>query len=945
MNIDNAIFVGFLAINLIVGLSYGRGVKNIKDYALGGRNFSTGTIAATLVATWIGGGFFAWNLSKAYSDGLPFITAVVGNGLAVLILGYFYSPRVGEFLGCNSVAEVMGNLYGKRIRLITSIAAMCLAIGYSGLQIKVLSNLISWSLGVDGRYAAISGAIVVIVYSTFGGIRSVTFTDVIQFLTFGAFVPALALLIWGSFDSPGTVMDVVSSHPDLFDYHSLFTLGWLTLFLWMACPDLDPAMFQRVLIAKNVAQVRRSFIIASIGCITIICTTSWIGLLIFAKNPGMDPDQIINYIIQNYSYTGLRGFTMVGIAAMVMSTVDSYINSASIVFANDFCTSVGIEIKSQSKRLLLSRCFAVVMGLVALLVALSYDNIFELTLVATNFYMPIVTIPLTLAIFGFRSSSKSVLIGMIAGFSTVVIWRNYFYETGIDSVIPAMCANLIAIITSHYLLRQAGGWTGIKDTEPLRLIRLERKIKWQNFIKSIQQFRLLKFCEQNSPKEEYVYSYFAIFSIISVFSTIYTLPQNIQQQNQDILSFIYHTVLIASTLILTYPIWPNTFKNKKFISIFWNIAIFYILVCVSTLFILIGNFGQFQLMMLVLNIFVLSSLVRWQVTLLMVPLVCVFTIQFYKWYMQVSSLDGDVGDLQFKIIYSLLLVSSALIGFVKPKQEYIEATEEKVGTLESEISHLGHEVTDLNEQVTHYSEQVADKNKEIERLGATAQKILNNVNHELRLPIGNVVNFSEMLHESLGKSDNKLVKELSKEVYDNSNRVSTMILNMLDLATLDVKKVNLQKTTINFSELVTDRVKRCRKIYLRDKKIDFELTIEPEVMIAVDPNYIRQTIDNLVINAINFSTEGLIKVSVSRKDRQVMFTLMDQGKGIPKNELSDIFNPFKMGSNSESKASGRGVGLALCKSAVEAHGGSISADSNGEIGAILRFTLPFGNTK
>jgi K+-sensing histidine kinase KdpD len=172
-----------------------------------------------------------------------------------------------------------------------------------------------------------------------------------------------------------------------------------------------------------------------------------------------------------------------------------------------------------------------------------------------------------------------------------------------------------------------------------------------------------------------------------------------------------------------------------------------------------------------------------------------------------------------------------------------------------------------------------------------------------------------------------------------------MILNMLDLATLDVKKVNLQKTTINFSELVTDRVKRCRKIYLRDKKIDFELTIEPEVMIAVDPNYIRQTIDNLVINAINFSTEGLIKVSVSRKDRQVMFTLMDQGKGIPKNELSDIFNPFKMGSNSESKASGRGVGLALCKSAVEAHGGSISADSNGEIGAILRFTLPFGNTK
>jgi Na+/proline symporter len=137
INIDIIIFVGFLTLNLVVGLFYGRGVKTIKDYALGGRNFSTGTIAATLIATWIGGGFFAFNLSKAYSDGLPFIAAVVGNGLAVFLLGYFYGPRVGEFLGCSSVAEVMDKLYGRHVRIITAIAAIALAVGYTGLQIKV----------------------------------------------------------------------------------------------------------------------------------------------------------------------------------------------------------------------------------------------------------------------------------------------------------------------------------------------------------------------------------------------------------------------------------------------------------------------------------------------------------------------------------------------------------------------------------------------------------------------------------------------------------------------------------------------------------------------------------------------------------------------------------------------------------------------------------------
>jgi signal transduction histidine kinase len=144
---------------------------------------------------------------------------------------------------------------------------------------------------------------------------------------------------------------------------------------------------------------------------------------------------------------------------------------------------------------------------------------------------------------------------------------------------------------------------------------------------------------------------------------------------------------------------------------------------------------------------------------------------------------------------------------------------------------------------------------------------------------------------------------------------------------------------------VFERVKRCQKIYQNGKNIEFKLDIEPGILISVDPNYMRQTVDNLVINSINFSKEGLINISVVKKDGAVIFTITDQGVGIPKEELHDIFTPFSMGSNTESKACGRGVGLSLCKSAVEAHGGSITADSNGECGAKLQFTLPFGNNQ
>ena len=69
--------------------------------------------------------------------------------------------------------------------------------------------------------------------------------------------------------------------------------------------------------------------------------------------------------------------------------------------------------------------------------------------------------------------------------------------------------------------------------------------------------------------------------------------------------------------------------------------------------------------------------------------------------------------------------------------------------------------------------------REIERLGATAQRILNNVNHGLRLPVGNVRNFAEMLNDGLGKFNEQQLKSLSDEVYKNSNRLSSMIMNML----------------------------------------------------------------------------------------------------------------------------------------------------------------------
>ena len=83
----------------------------------------------------------------------------------------------------------------------------------------------------------------------------------------------------------------------------------------------------------------------------------------------------------------------------------------------------------------------------------------------------------------------------------------------------------------------------------------------------------------------------------------------------------------------------------------------------------------------------------------------------------------------------------------------------------------------------------------------------------------------------------------------------------------------------------------------------------------------------------------MINITLLKKQNHIEFTISDNGIGIPQKDLYDIFTPFKMGSNTESKAEGRGVGLALCRAAIEAHGGSITADSKGGKGAIFKFLL------
>lgn len=925
-NIDIIIILSFLAINLAAGLYFGKGIKNIKEYAVGNRNFSTATIAATLIATWLAADSFSWTAIEVYKQGLYFVIPAIGESLMFFIIAFFYAPRMGEFLGKLSVAEAISSIYGNRVRMITAIFGIFPAIGIVAMQFVVLAMLVSHFLSVSVLYATVISSVIVITYSTFGGIQAVTFTDMIKFFVFAIVVPMTAFLMWKSLSSNNELLYTLKQSPMfnfgvVLDYNNPRFMDMVTLFLFFLIPGLNPAIFQRIVMAKNTLQIYKTFYISGVFVFifqSIIIV--FIGVLLLVANPdNLNENSIIVYILDNYLVSGVKGIFITGVIAMIMSTADSHLNAASVLIAYDCSESIGIKLTNKQE-LLLVRITSGLIGIAALTLSLFLQNLLNVMVSTFSFYLPIVSVPLILAIFGFRSSSRAVLIGMAAGFLTIIYFK-FFSE--VDSVIPGMLANIIFFMGSHYILGEAGGWVGIKDKAPLDALRIERKRKIYCFIQSIKNFSLVKFCQNNTPKEERILVYFGLFCMIAVFSNAYSLPRNLQEQYIVILNFIYYSVLTLSTTFITYPFWSPKFKSRVFISLLWNIAVFYNLVFSSSLLAIIGQFDQIQVSVLMASLITVAILMRWQIAMLIIITGVIISIKFYKIYIGINFLPDYMHSLQFKITYSLLLVSSMLIAFLKPKQQYQELTELKT-------EHLGNRLS--------YQEGELDKSMNLK------YEFLRNLEHEARTPITGITTMGQVLFENYDKLTEKQRQECIETIAKSSERLSSLVNNMIDVSKLSSLNYALNKKQVNLSNLIYDRLARCKTLYLEDKELEFVLNVEENIIINCDEYYIASAIDNLIINAISYSKEGAIIISLNKSDNLIEFNITDEGIGIPNEDLYSIFEPFSVGSRTKTPAGGRGIGLALCKGAIEAHKGRIWCKSNGKKGSIFTFTLPIGNS-
>lgn len=245
--------------------------------------------------------------------------------------------------------------------------------------------------------------------------------------------------------------------------------------------------------------------------------------------------------------------------------------------------------------------------------------------------------------------------------------------------------------------------------------------------------------------------------------------------------------------------------------------------------------------------------------------------------------------------------------------------------------------------------------KEMERM---KYEFVSIATHELSTPIAAIEgHLSMILDEEIGKVDEK-AKSLLKNAYEGSKRLARLVKDLLNVSKIEEGKMTMDIKPINLEEVIEDTVYELlpvaekSNLYLRYQK-----TLKKIPRALGDPIRIREILSNLISNAIKFTEKGGIIVSLGLRakspelkahgpgpraqSQEIIVSVSDSGVGIAKEYLPYLFQKFhQVDTSATRRAQGTGLGLYICKSIVELHGGKIWAESEVGKGSQFRFTLP-----
>jgi PAS domain S-box-containing protein len=256
-------------------------------------------------------------------------------------------------------------------------------------------------------------------------------------------------------------------------------------------------------------------------------------------------------------------------------------------------------------------------------------------------------------------------------------------------------------------------------------------------------------------------------------------------------------------------------------------------------------------------------------------------------------------------------------------------------------------LTDITNQKI-LEEKLSEALKNVQESELQKEEFSSMMTHELNTPLVPIKGYCEMLKdvETFGTLNNDQIDFISK-IESNATLLERLISDLLDVQKLDMKKMNFLITEFNLDEFM-DELRENNKHLMKNKNIDFTVKYPKNLILNSDKQRLRQVLDNLVRNSVDFvpSKDGKISVEAKLKGNNLIFAVHDNGPGIPKEKQSNIFKKFyQIDTSATRKHGGTGLGLVICKGIAEGLKGKIWLESEAGKGTSFFIYLPASEAK
>ena len=228
---------------------------------------------------------------------------------------------------------------------------------------------------------------------------------------------------------------------------------------------------------------------------------------------------------------------------------------------------------------------------------------------------------------------------------------------------------------------------------------------------------------------------------------------------------------------------------------------------------------------------------------------------------------------------------------------------------------------------------------ELRNLQTMRRELIGNISHDLRTPLAGIKAMVETLQDT-ALDDKKAANDFLTRIDDEVNRLTQLVSEITELSRIESGKAELRKEPININLLIQDVITHINPL-ADSQQIIINTSLNPDLpIISADKDRIRQTLINLLHNAIKFNHPGgKVLISSNFNTVFVIVNVSDTGLGISKDDLPHIFERFYKGDKSRAKG-GSGLGLAIAKHTIQAHGGNISVISEEGKGSTFSFAIP-----